>query len=92
MAKSFDRKAHCRRIAALGGKAVVAKHGQSHMSAIGVKGFRATSSKFRSVAEYKDYLRRLGIWSYVTSTGLPDTGKFDHSKPTAPWESNHVEF
>jgi len=36
----FDRTAHCRRIAALGGRATLLAHGKAHMAAIGRNGFR----------------------------------------------------
>lgn len=37
---TFDRAAHCRKIARKGGLAVVAKHGTSYMRQIGARGFR----------------------------------------------------
>lgn len=42
--------AHCRRIASLGGKAVVAKHGRDHMRRIGREGFERTNA-----LHYSDY-------------------------------------
>lgn len=35
----FNRAAHCKRIAAAGGRSTVARHGAAHMSAIGKAGF-----------------------------------------------------
>lgn len=92
MGEGFNRAEHCKRIASKGGKATVAKHGAEHMSAIGVKGFRSLAAKFRSVKEAKDWLARIGTYNYVKSTGLPDTGKFSHERPLAPWESGYTEF
>lgn len=37
---SFNRAQHCRRIASLGGQALVRIHGTEHMSQIGAKGFK----------------------------------------------------
>lgn len=37
---AFDRPAHCRRIAALGGRRTVERHGTAHMSRIGAIGFQ----------------------------------------------------
>lgn len=36
---TFDRAAHCRRIAAVGGRRTVERHGTAHMAAIGKRGF-----------------------------------------------------
>jgi hypothetical protein len=84
--KPFDRKAHCRRIASKGGRTTVARHGSSHMSAIGVKGFQATAKHFRSTRQYKNWLASMGAFAYWRSVGLPDTGKFSAELPAAPWD------
>lgn len=84
--KPFDRAEHCRRIASKGGRTTVARHGSSHMSAIGVKGFRATAKHFRSTRQYKIWLASMGAFAYWRSTTLPDTGKFSAEPPPAPWD------
>lgn len=43
---NFDRAAHCRKIAALGGKATVSKHGSKHMSTLGKKGAEKTHTLY----------------------------------------------
>ena len=88
----FDRAAHCRRIASKGGRATVDRHGSSHMSNIGVKGFLKTASHFRTVRDYKHWLASTGAAVYAQSTDLPDTGKFPQQRPPAPWEPDYVEF
>lgn len=84
---SFDRKAHCRRVGSLGGRATVAKYGSSHMSAIGVRGFRAFSARFSSVRAAKRWLSETGSYVYWQQTRLPDTGKFLARLPVAPWDN-----
>lgn len=88
----FDRAEHCRKIASMGGKATAAKYGPAHMSAIGVKGFRATAAKFRSVRDYKLWLGSMGAAVYWEMSDLPDTGKFPVNRPLAPWQDGYVEF
>lgn len=43
---TFDRAAHCRKIAALGGKTTVSKHGKAHMRALGKKGAARTHALY----------------------------------------------
>lgn len=88
----FNRAEHCRRIAASGGRATVARHGSSHMAAIGVRGFRATSKHFRSTAEYKMYLARIGGWSYASAIQAPGWQLKFGEKPLAPWDEGFTEF
>ena len=90
--KPFNRAEHCKRIASKGGRTTVARHGSSHMSAIGVKGFQATAKHFRSVTEYKLWLGSMGGFAYWRASGLPNTGKFPSEPPPAPWDPNHIEF
>lgn len=88
----FDRADHCRRIASKGGRTTVARHGSSHMSAIGVKGFLATAKHFQSMAHYKMWLADTGAHEGWRQTQLPATGKFASEKPTGPWDPDYVEF
>lgn len=90
---TFNRAEHCRRIAGRGGRATVTRHGREHMSAIGVKGFRATAARFRSPREYKVWLGCLGAHTYARHVGLPGwQGKFGHRPPPAPWDPEYTEF
>src|SRR5215217_1168749 len=45
VARPFNRAEHCRRIAAHGGAATVARHGTAHMRAIGTAGAQVTIRK-----------------------------------------------
>lgn len=78
---AFDRAAHCRRIASRGGRATVAKHGSSHMR-----------KYFRSASDYKLWLGSMGAAVYAQNSGLPDTGKYPHERPPAPWDDGFTEF
>ena len=90
--KPFNRAEHCRKIGSKGGRTTVARHGSSHMSAIGVKGFNKTARHFRSTTDYKLWLGSMGAAVYAQSTDLPDTGKFPQQRPPAPWDPDYVEF
>ena len=90
--KPFDRAAHCRRIAAKGGRATVARHGSEHMSNIGLRGFRATARHFRSVSEYKTWLAVMGGRVYALSVGLPTSEAKFGPVPPAPWDADFTEF
>ncbi len=90
--KPFDRAEHCRRIAVAGGRATYRKHGSSHYSAIGSKGWQAFAARFRSPAEARHYLASMGAHVYWKATGYPDTGKFPAAPPVAPWEEGYTEF
>jgi general stress protein YciG len=68
----FDRAAHCKQIAAQGGKTTVQRHGREHMSAIGRKGWLVSTARYFLGSErlHKQYLARLGAHVYWTQSGL----------------------
>lgn len=70
---TFDRAAHCRKIASQGGRALVAKHGRSHMSAIGKRGYMVTTCRYFLGKEklHKKWLITAGLAAYWAATGLP---------------------
>lgn len=57
----FDRAAHCRRIASLGGAATLTKHGRHHFRAIGAAGARVTID--RHGLAYWRGLRNVQRWT-----------------------------
>lgn len=67
---TFDRTAHCRAIASLGGQAVVEKYGPEYMSDLGKKGLRAMVNKYFEGDRKKalEWLQRKGYWSQVKDT------------------------
>ncbi len=69
---TFDRAAHCRRIAGSGGRATVQRHGRQHMSEIGRRGFQSTTERyFRNEFDHKQWLASAGAHMYWRSTSLP---------------------
>jgi general stress protein YciG len=68
----FNRKEHCKRIASLGGKATVNKHGRQHMAEIGKRGFMVTTCRYFLGNDWlhKRWLSAAGTFNYWQSTGL----------------------
>jgi general stress protein YciG len=95
---TFDRAAHCRRIASKGGRATVQKHGRDHMAKIGRKGFRATTQKWFGGDEekHKQWLATVGFWVYWLHSGLPmrygPDGKPFARKPAHPSRNEVIPF
>ena len=71
--------AHLRRIASLGGKAVVEKHGTQHMAEIGRRGFEATVEKYfdGDPQAAKKWLTDVGKWA----TDIPGLRIWPHPGP-----------
>lgn len=96
---TFDRKAHCRRIASQGGSTTVARHGRGHMQEIGRKGFAATTQRyFRNTRDHVQWLVAAGAHAYWKSTGL--SMKYDRNgnpiwpeqMPPHPAHKDYTEF
>lgn len=88
----FDRAAHCRKIAAKGGRTTVARHGRRHMQKIGRRGWEATTRRYFAGLPHLhiNWLKTAGAAAYFAQTGL--TMKYDadgraiwpESAPTHP--------
>lgn len=96
---TFDRAAHCRRIASAGGRATVARHGHDHMRRIGRRGWEQTTRRhFRSEHDHAIWLALMGAHVYWKHTSLPM--RYDHNghpiypehKPAHPAHKNYTEF
>ena len=95
----FDRAAHCRRIATLGGRATVARYGHEHMRKIGRLGFEATTRRhFRNEIHHKLWLVEMGYHVYWRNTGLPmkytasGYSIWPEQKPVHPAHEGYVPF
>lgn len=69
---TFDRAAHCRRIASKGGQTTAQRHGRAHMQRIGRRGWQVTTGRYFAGLPHLHiaWLITAGASAYFSSTGL----------------------
>lgn len=69
---TFDRAAHCRRIASKGGRATYERHGGRHMQRIGRRGWEVTTARYFAADPllHITWLTTAGAFAYFSHTGL----------------------
>lgn len=87
-------KENARELGTKGGRANVAKHGRSHMSNIGRKGFESTTKRYFQGSEHlhKQWLADEGRYQYFTVIGAAYGRKFDRERPLHPAKPGHTWF
>ncbi len=69
---TFDRAAHCRAIASMGGKTTVSRYGREHMRRIGRRGWETTTRRYfaGNGRLHVTWFVTAGLFNYFSQTNL----------------------